>query len=229
MAADFSTRFTGGLFLAAAALLWGGWMLLPAHIGTYFQPDDFARVRSSFHFWIWMFRLHLFGMVLTAMAFVALAALLAESAQRVLIWPGAAVVAAGMTVGAVGAAFYYHHGAWGALELEGKSAADAQAFVQALRVDTEYVTCLVRFGRVFSGLGMLTAACGLLQGKLLPGWIAWLAVAIGLAAMGLTMLLPDRMTLYIPVFHVLSAWLALAGVVILRGGLAAERQLPLAE
>jgi hypothetical protein len=123
-----------------------------------------------------------------------------------------------MIVGAAGAAFYYHHGAWGALELEGKSAADAAAFVQALRVDTEYITCLVRFGRVFSGLGLVVAAAGILKWKLLSACIGWSGVGIGLAAMGITMLLPDRMPLYVPVFHALSAWLALTGIAILRRG-----------
>ncbi len=45
------------------------------------------------------------------------------------------------------------------------------------------------------------------------------AVAIGLAATALTMLLPDHMSLYEPVFHVKSLWLLVTGVVILRSGL----------
>ena len=62
------------------------------------------------------------------------------------------IAVAGLLVSALGGAFYYHHGAWGSIELAGKPPEAAQAFVDALRVDTEYVTCLVRFGRVFGGL-----------------------------------------------------------------------------
>jgi hypothetical protein len=216
---DFSTTFIACSFLTAAMLLWGGWLLLPVRIGTYFQPDDFGRVAERFHFWIWMYRLHLFGMVISAIALVALASLVTESAAKVLVWPGAAIATAGLIVGAVGAAFYYHHGAWGALELRGKSAEDAARFVEALRVDTEYVTCLVRFGRVFSGLGLVLVGSGLIKGRMLPGWLGWWAVVLGLAGMGVTMLLPDRMELYMPVFHAGAVWLAAMGVTVLRSGI----------
>ena len=219
MLRDFSTRFTAWSFIAAASLFWGGWMLLPVHIGTFFEPDDFARVHDNFYFWIWTFRFHLFGMVVTVIALVALASLLVNSPARVMVWPGAAVASAGMIVGAVGAAFYYHHGAWGALDMHGKSTAEIGAFVSALQVDTEYVTCLVRFGRVFSGLGLLVLGAGLIKWNVLPIWIGWIAVAIGLAAMALTMLLPDHMSLYMPVFHVKALWLLVMGIVILRSGL----------
>lgn len=222
MIRDFSSRFTGWSFVAAAVMLWGGWMLMPAHIGTFFETGDFARVHENFSLWIWTFRLHLFGMSVTAIALVALASLLTRSEARVVIWPGAAVATAGIFVGALGAAFYYHHGAWGAVDLNGKSTLEMAEFVQALRVDTEYVTCLVRFGRVFSGLGLLVLGFGLIQWKVLPVWIGGVAVAIGLAAMAVTMLLPDHMSLYLPVFHVKSLWLLATGGVILRRGINTE-------
>lgn len=218
---EFPSRFTGGLFLAAAAMLWLGWMLLPVHIGTFFEPDVFPSIRERFHFWIWMYRFHLFGMVMTAMALVALGAMTIESRARVVIWPGVAVAAAGMVVGALAAAFYYHHGAWGALGSPGKSAEEMQAFVAALRVDTEYVTCLVRFGRVFSGLGLVVIAWGSRLARALPLWADAAAGLIGLAAMALTMGLPDHLHLYTPVFHAKALWLAAVGVAILRGGLRA--------
>lgn len=41
---DFEVNVTGGFFLAAAAMLWFGWMLLPAKLGDYFVPTDFAAV-----------------------------------------------------------------------------------------------------------------------------------------------------------------------------------------
>ena len=191
---------------------------MPTHIGTFFETGDFARVHENLLWWIWAFRLHLFGMSVAAIALVALASLLTRSEARVVIWPGAAVATAGIFVGALAAAFYYHHGAWGAVEMNGKSSVEIRGFVEALRMDTEYVTCLVRFGRVFSGLGLLVLGFGLIKWKILPVWSGSVAIAIGLAAMALTMLLPDHMSLYLPVFHLKSLWLLATGGVILRRG-----------
>jgi hypothetical protein len=219
MEKDFATNLTGGAFLAAALMLWGGWMLLPRRIGAYFQVDDFSAIGPRLHFWLWMYRVHLFGVVVAALALVALAALPVERSVRVLVWPGAAVGVAGLIVGAVGSAFYYHFGVWGTLDLAGKPPDAVQRFVDSLRLSTEYVTCLVRFGRVFSGLGLLVLAVGLLRWQALPLWIGWSAAGLGVAAMALTMLFPDHWSLYTPVFHLQSLWLGATGVVLLWSGI----------
>jgi hypothetical protein len=137
----------------------------------------------------------------------------------VLIWPGAAVAVAGLIVGAAGSTFYYHFGVWGTIELTGKPPDAVIRFVDSLRMTTEYVTCLVRFGRVFSGLGLLVLALGLLRWQVFPFWVGWGAAAIGMAAMALTMLLPDNWSLYTPVFHLQSLWLAATGVILLWSGI----------
>ena len=215
---DFAMRFAGGAFIAAALLLWLGWFLLPVRPGTFLAPNDFSRIHEQFHFWIWMYRLHLFGMIIAVIALFAFAALVADSPSRVLVWPGAAVMSCGFVVSALAAAFYYHHGAWGSLQLAGKTPEQAQAFVDALRVDTEYVTCLVRFGRVFGGLGLVVLAWGVLRFHLLPAWNGLVAGLVGLSAMSLTMALPDQLSYYLPVFHILSLWLLVTGVMIFRNG-----------
>jgi hypothetical protein len=220
---DFDSPLTGGAFIAAALMWWLGWMLLPVRIGTYFDPGVFGRIHEHFHYWIWMYRIHLFGMIMSVIALFALMALVADSPSRVLIWPGAAVASSGMIVSALGAAFYYHHGAWGSLQLAGKPLEAGQAFVEALRVDTEYVTCLVRFGRVFGGLGLVVLAWGLLRHQLLPTWNGLAAGIIGLSAMALTMGLPDHLSYYLPVFHALVLWLLATGVVIFRRGVSMSR------
>lgn len=219
MKADFSVRVAGGMFIAAGLMMLFGWWLLPVKIGTYFAAGDFDGIRERFYFWIMMYRVHIFGLITTILAWFALIALVAGSPARVLIWPGAAVASAGMLVGALGSAFYYHHGAWGSLQLANQSAPAAQAFVEALRVDTEYVTCLVRFGRVFSGLGLLVVAWGVWRWRVLPIWSAAVAALIGVSAMALTMILPDHMTYYSPIFYLLALWLAAVGFTIYRGGL----------
>jgi hypothetical protein len=165
-----------------------------------------------------MYRIHLFGMIVTVIALFALAALVADSPARVLVWPGAAVASSGMLVGALAAAFYYHHGAWGALTLAGKSPLEARGFAEALRVDTEYVTCLVRFGRVFGGLGLVVLAWGILRYRFLSTCLGLVAGLIGLAAMALTMGLPDHLSYYLPIFHAEVIWMLVTGVAIFRKG-----------
>src|SRR5262249_11830703 len=147
MLRDFTTDVTGWLFLAGALLLWGGAVLLPRRVGMFFRSDDFAAIGTRLQLWLWLYRVHLFGMVVSALAVGALAALLAnQPAVRILVWPGAAVAVAGLIVGAAGSAFYYHFGVWGALET-GRDPALARGLVESLQLPTHYVTCLVRFGR----------------------------------------------------------------------------------
>jgi hypothetical protein len=223
---DFALRLTGGAFIAAGLMLWCGWILLPVRIGTFFAPEVFGQIHDQFHFWIWMFRIHLFGMIVTVIALFALSALVADSPARVLVWPGAAVMSSGMIVGALAAAFYYHHGAWGSLTLAGKSPQEAQAFVDALRVDTEYVTCLTRFGRVFGGLGLVVLAWGMLRYRFLPACYGIVSGLIGVSAMALTMGLPDQLWYYQPIFHVMVVWMLAMGVRIFFRGVESTQARP---
>ncbi len=219
MTRSYSTGITGWLFIAGALMLSGGWLLLPVHIGTFFKPDDFASVHTHLHWWIWLYRIHLFGFLVTVMAFVALAAVLSDSEARVLVWPGAAVAIVGLTVGCLASAFYYHHGAWGALQTAGLPLEKLRGHVDAMRLETEYITCLVRFGRVFFGLGLVVLAAGLIKWRILPAALGMGAVLLGLAAMALTMAFPDNLEFYAPVFHLDSLWTLATGIVLLRRGL----------
>jgi hypothetical protein len=214
----FATQATGWLFICAAMMLWLGWVLMPVHLGPFFEVRDFSRLYSSLRRWIWLYRIHLFGYVVTMMAFVALATLLAETPARIVVWPAVAVAGVGLIVAALAAAFYYHFGAWGALDMQGKPPEALQRFVDSLRVSTEYVTCLVRFGRVFFGLGQVVLALAFLLGGLMPLWLTVSAAVLGLAGMALTMAFPDNLEFYRPVFHLTALWLVAAGVAVLRLG-----------
>jgi hypothetical protein len=224
MKQNYSTRITGWLFIAGALMLSGGWLLLPVHIGTFFKPEDFAAVHAHLHWWIWLYRVYIFGFLVTVMAFVALAAVLTDSEARVVAWPGITVAVVGLAVGCLASAFYYHHGAWGALQTAGQPLEKLREHVEALRLDTEYITCLVRFGRVFLGLGLVVLAAGLIKWRILPAAIGMGAVLLGLAAMVLTMAFPDNLEFYAPVFHLNSLWLLATGLVMLRSGLRLEPQ-----
>ncbi len=149
------------------------------------------------------------------MAFVALATLASGTPSRILVWPAVAVLGTGLMMGAVAAAFYYHFGAWGSVDMDGKPAEAIRAFIDSLRVSTEYVTCLVRFSRVFVGVGQVVLAIGLLQAGPWPAWLVGWGGVLGVAGMALTMGLPDNLSLYRPVFHLNALWLATFGVVTL--------------
>lgn len=216
MERDFETTVTGWYLLAAAAVTWLTWTLLPHPLGTYLEPGDFAAIAASYRPWIWLFRGYFFGQMVTVMALIALAMLLGRSRGRIFCWPGTVVAITGIAVGAVGAAFYYHHGAWGAENLAGGPPEATAAFLAAIFHDTEFITCLTRFGRVFFGLGQLVLAAGLwMAAGLIPRWLAGAGALLGAAAMALTMGLPDDLHLYAPIFHANALWLAALGVVLL--------------
>jgi hypothetical protein len=218
MLRDFTTDVAGWFFLAGALMLWGGWILLPHRVGMFFRSEDFPAIGGRLQLWLWLYRVHLFGVVVSALALVALALLANQPAVRILVWPGAAVAVAGLIVGAVGSALYYHFGVWGALESR-KTLDAAKELVESLHLPTHYVTCLVRFGRVFCGLGLTVLAVGLLHGEVLPWWVGAGAVGLGVTAMALTMLWPDNWALYTPLFHLQSLWLAATGVYLLLHGI----------
>lgn len=216
---DFVFCVTGWLFIGAASMLWFGWTLLPVRIGPFFESKVFGEVYSRLRLWIWLYRIHIFGYLVTVMAFAALAALVVESDSRILVWPAVAVSAAGLIVAAVAAAFYYHFGAWGAIRMNGQPGSRIQSFLDSLLVGTEYVTCLVRFGRVFFGLGQVMLAIGLFHGEILPLWLIGGAGVLGLAAIVVTMAFPDNLEYYRPLFHLNAVWLAGIGIVILTSGI----------
>lgn len=182
--------------------------------GAYLEPGLFPAIRKVFRPWIWLYRVHLFGYLVTVMAMVALVSPVTGDA-RLLVWPGAVVLGAGAIVAALASAYYYHFAAWGAAEMADRSEAERSAHVASLRVPTGYVTCLTRFGRVFYGLGQLVLALGLLQIALLPAWLAIVAAALGVGAMALTIGLPDELERFRPIFHLNAAWLLAVGIVLL--------------
>ena len=219
----FVLKVCGWLFVAAAAMLWLGWTLLRVRPLGFFLPRQFAEIRADYRRWIWLYRVHIFGYLATIMGAAALAAAVVPPEARVLMWPGLAVLATGSLVGALGAAFYYHMGAWGALDLAGRGEDEIGRFIAGLKVLTHYATCLVRFGRVFFGLGQVVLAAGLLHGGILPGWVAFTGGLLGFAAIGVTMAKPDELERYRPIFHLNAAWMLILGLVMLRAGLGAPR------
>lgn len=218
MERSFSTTVTGWFFVLGAMMLWFGWALSPAHIGSNFKAEDFSAVGAHLESWIWLFRIHLFGYIVVVMAFTALASLFADRPARILLWPGNAAAISGLIVSTVAAAFYYHFGASGALFLQGQSAEVAQQYADSLWVVTEYVHCLVRFGRVFLGLGLVIMAWGLMKWKVLPLWMVLWMAALGVAAMALTMLF-ENLELYMTLFHLNALWFLTTGLYIVRFGI----------
>jgi len=218
MKKDFETKFTGWVFIFAAILLWGGWALSPHHIGEYIVASDFTAIGEDLWYWIWMFRFHIFGWVTMAIAIFSLASITAKAPYRVMLVPGAGMVVIGTMTLAIASAFYYNFGAWGVGQTMGKSAAEIQQFMDNILYTNQYVTCFVRFGRIFSGVGLVLLGFGFVKWKIFNPLLGWFTVVLGLAAMAIIMGIPDNFEIYKPIFHVKVIWLFIMGLVILSKG-----------
>ncbi len=216
---NFPKNFTGWSFIAAALMLWGGWMLLPVHINIYFTPENILAIQDDLTLYLWMYRLHIFGMIITIGAMAALGTIFPRTPSRVLVNPGAAVISTGMAASALGSAFFYQFGTSGAYDLQGMPVEVIGEFVDSLRLDTQYAGCFMRFGRVFTGLGLVILGIGLWKSSLFPSWLGITALLIGIAAMAVIMAIPTNDLFYYPVFYLKALWFAAAGITILRSQL----------
>ena len=218
MKKDFETNFTGWAFILAAVLLWFGWALSPHHIGEYIVASDFAAIGENVWYWIWMYRIHIFGWVTMGIAMFALVAITARKPYRVLMLPGAGMVIIGTFTLAIANAYFYNFGAWGVGQTAGKSPTEVQAFVDSILYTNQYVTCFIRFGRVFSGVGLILLGAGFIKWKIVSVWLGWFTVLLGLVAMGIIMGIPENYEIYKPMFHVKVIWLVIMGIVLLKQG-----------
>jgi hypothetical protein len=218
MTKDFETKFTGWAFIVAALLLWGGWAFSSHHVGEYFVASDFSSIGEDVWYWIWMYRIHIFGWVTMAIAMFALISTTAKKPFRVLILPGAGMVIVGTFTIAIAAAYYYNYGSWGVGQTAGKSPSEIQEFMDGILYTNQYVTCFVRFGRIFSGVGLVLLGAGFIKWKIVATWLGWFTVILGLVAMGIILSIPDNFEVYKPVFHVKVLWLVAMGTTILLQG-----------
>lgn len=216
---DFETRFTGWAYIIAAALLWGGYAMSSHHIGEYIVAADFEAISNNVWYWIWMFRIHIFGWVTMGIATFALVSITAHKPYRVLIFPGAGMVIVGTFTLAIAAAYYYNHGAWGVGKTAGMSALEIEEFVDNLLYTNQYVTCFVRFGRIFSGVGFVLIGFAFIKWRIVRLWLGWFTLALGLISMSIILFIPDNFEIYKPIFHVKALWLLLLGVVIHKEGI----------
>ncbi len=218
MKKDFETDFTAWSFIVAAVLLWFGWVLSPHHIGEYIVASDFTAIGESVWYWIWMYRIHIFGWVTMGIAMFALVSITARKPYRVIILPGAGMVIIGTFTLAIASAYFYNHGAWGVGQTAGKSAVEIQEFMHNLLFTNQYVTCFIRFGRIFSGVGLILLGVGFVKWKIVSTWLGWFTILLGLAAMGIIIGIPDNFEIYKPIFHVKVIWLLMMGIELLKKG-----------
>jgi hypothetical protein len=218
MKKDFETNFTGWAFVFAAILLWFGWALSPHHIGEYIVASDFEAIGKDVWYWIWMYRFHIFGWVTMAIALFALVSITARKPYRVLILPGAGMLIVGTFTLAIASAYFYNYGAWGVGQTAGKSASEIQEFVDNILFTNQYVTCFIRFGRIFSGVGLVLLGFGFVKWKIVGTWLGWFTAILGVVAMGIILAIPDNFEIYKPIFHVKAIWLLAMGIVILMKG-----------
>ena len=215
----FESKFTGWALIMAGAMLLVGWLLLPHHIGEYFVSTDFEAVGKSLWYWIWMFRIHIFGWVIMGAAMMALATLLNQKPHNIILLPGAGVIIVGTFTLAFAMAFYYSFGAWGVGKTAGQTPAEIQQFTDSTVVLNHYMTCLIRFGRMFSGVGFVLLGIGLFKWKIMDNWFGIFTMAMGMTAMCVILLIPDNFDIYKPLFYLKIAWLFAAGALLLKKGI----------
>jgi len=216
---DFETNFTGWAFILAAILLWFGWVLSPHHIGEYIVASDFTAIGENVWYWIWMYRIHIFGWVTMAISIFALVSITARKPYRVVMLPGAGMLVVGTFTLAIASAYFYNYGAWGVGQTAGKSASEIKEFVDNILFTNQYVTCFIRFGRIFSGVGLVLLGFGFVKWKIVGTWLGWFTALLGLVAMGIILAIPNNYEIYKPIFHVKVIWLLSMGIVILKKGI----------
>lgn len=219
MKIDFETRFTGWALITAALMLLFGWVLLPHHIGEYIQLSDFAAVEENFWVWVWIYRMHIFGWVIMGAGIMGFASLTFKKPYRIMLLPGAGVIIVGTFVSALATAYYYSYGAWGIGQTADKSPAELASFMEGIKYTNHYVTCMTRFGRVFAGAGFTLLGAGLLKWNVTDKWLSIFTILLGLAAMGIVMLIPENYGPYKPIFYIKILWLISMGTYILKKGL----------
>ncbi len=215
---DFETRFTGAAFVMAALLLFFGWVLSPHHLGEYIVFEDFEAVGERIWFWIWMYRIHIFGWVTMGIALFALVSISSKKPHRVLMLPGAGMVIVGTFTLAIAAAYYYNHGAWGVGQTAGMSSKEVEAFMERLLFTNQYVTCFIRFGRIFSGVGLVILGYGFMRWSMFSKALSAFTLLLGLTAMCIILFIPENFEIYKPVFYVKVLWLLAMGIDLLNKG-----------
>ena len=165
-----------------------------------------------------MYRIHIFGWVTMGIALFALVSITARKPYRVLILPGAGMVIIGTFTLAIAAAYFYNYGAWGVGQTMDKTPEEIEAFMNGILFTNQYVTCFIRFGRIFSGVGLVLLGYGFIKWKLFGSWLGWFTVILGLVAMGIILSIPDNFEIYKPIFHVKVIWLLAMGFVLLKSG-----------
>lgn len=223
MKKDLETKYTGWSFIVAAILLWAGWGLSSHHIGEYIVADDFKAIGEDVWYWIWMFRFHIFGWVTMGIAIFALGSIISHKPYRPIVASGAGMVIVGTFILAIANAFYYNFGAWGVGQTMGKSPEEIQAFVDNILYTNQYVTCFIRFGRIFSGVGLILLGFAFVKWNIVSQWLGWFTGVLGLTAMSIILFIPDNFEIYKPIFHVKVLWLLAMGIMLLKSGVNLEK------
>ncbi len=216
---DFETLFTGWTFIIGALLLWLGWMIMPHHIGEYIEAGDFAEIGKNVWFWIWMYRVHIFGWVTMGVAIFAFVSMTSLRPHRVLVIPGAGMIIIGTFTLAIASAFFYNFGAEGVGRTAGMSPEELSIYLNSILSTNQYVTCFIRFGRIFSGVGFMILGAALVKWKIVSSWLGWFTILFGLVAMCVILFIPVNFEVYKPLFHIKALWLVVMGVTILTKGI----------
>ena len=154
-----------------------------------------------------------------AIAMFSFTSLVAKKPYGSIIMSGGGVVIAGTFIIAIATAFYYGFGTWGIGQTDGMTENEIQLFVKDLMPLNHYVTCFLRFGRVFSGAGLLLMGIVMVKWNLVNPIVNWFTALLGLVVLCVILFIPDCFDSYKPIFHIKVLWLLSMGISILKDGL----------
>jgi hypothetical protein len=132
MEKNHETNFTGWAFILAAISLWFGWALSPHHMGEYIIASDFTKIGKNVWYWIWMYRIHIFGWVTMGVSMFALLSLTTGRPYKVVILLGIGMVIVGTFTLAIANAYFYNFGAWGVGKTAGLSSDELTQFMDSI-------------------------------------------------------------------------------------------------
>ena len=212
----FNLRFTGILLIMGAVMVNLGFGHRPVQLQDTFDLPSFLEAHEHQDFWIWSFRILVFGLFIQVMGLAALKTLFRQSEADTVISPGILVCTFALLVSAMSEAYYLHMGAWAGWKVSTLEPALQNPFLQTLEVTREWVVCLTRTGYMFFCLGLTVVGWGLFRDTLFPKWLGIYALALGIGGITIMMIYDSRTDLYVPVRWGFSIFFWLAGFILMR-------------
>ncbi|MBK9107939.1 MAG: hypothetical protein IPM92_06035 [Saprospiraceae bacterium] len=210
---SFNLRFTATLFIMAALLITGGYLMQPGAIQEDINLNSLAIAHENQTLFIWSFRVLVFGNFMAIMALVSLGSLMRMSSIHPIIQAGIFVCCLALLVGSISEAYFMDMGAWGGWKVTTLAQALQESFVNSMEVTYQWVSCFRRMSYMFFCLGLIPIGLAITRDASFPKALGYFAMAFG--AIGIAvMLIDDSETSFYPIVRYVYClfFVVLAGI-----------------